>query len=110
MDEISGTRAELGEGTTHVLHFGHYCGASRRDRLLGRGLWVLMTADDYARGREDNERDDWAADAPKSTPVRDLADWVAARVGYPVTLARSDDLIAPGWKSLVAYRVSQAAS
>jgi hypothetical protein len=110
MDDALGTRAALGEGTTHVIHFGHYCGATRLDRFRGRGLWILMTADDYAQGREDNESDDWTADAPKGTPVRNLASWVAARVGYPVTLTRSDDLIAPDWTSLAAYRVRRSTS
>lgn len=108
MNDILTARAALSDGTTHVLHFGHYCGASRLDRLRGRGLWVLMTAADYNSGREHSERDDWDRDAPKGTPVADLAAWVSARAGYPVTLARADELIDPGWQSLAAYRVSRA--
>lgn len=101
-------RPALGDGTTHVLHFGHCCGASLLDRWRGRGLWVLMTAADYTGGREHSERDDWHRDAPKGTPVTDLAAWASARAGYPVTLARADELIDPGWQSLVAYRVRRA--
>lgn len=98
-------RPALGDGTTHVLHFGHYCGASLLDRFRGRGLWILMTVADYDSGRADSERDDWHRDAPKGTPVEDLAAWVSARAGHLVTLARADELIDPGWGSLVAYRV-----
>jgi hypothetical protein len=101
-------RPALGDGTTHVLHFGHYCGASRLERIRGKGLWVLMTAADYSSGREHSERDDWHRDAPKGTPVADLVSWVSARAGYPVTLTRADELIDPGWQSLVAYRVTRA--
>ena len=36
MDYTHTTRVALGDDTTHILHFGHYCGASRLDRLRGQ--------------------------------------------------------------------------
>lgn len=96
MSDIRSTRAalpDLADGTTHVLHFGHYCGGSRLDRLRGLGLWLLITADEYNMGYADSESDDRAMDAPEHTPVQVLADWVSARVGYQVALTRSDEVI-----------------
>lgn len=108
MSAAPSTRAALDDDTTHVLHFGYWCGASRLDRIRGLGLWILMTADDYAKGYEHNESGDWDLDSRKGTPVRDLAAWVSARVGYPVKLIRADELIDPDWAALVAYRVERA--
>jgi hypothetical protein len=110
MTETSSTRTALGDDTTHVLHFSHYCGSSIADRLRGLGLWSLMTADEYNQGRPDGEGDDWAADANKRTPIENLAAWVSALVGYPVTLTQDDELIDPDWGAKVAYRVRRSAS
>lgn len=106
----STTRAPLAADTTHVLHFGHYCGASRLDQLRGRGLWVLMTAANYRDGDAHSGRPDWdwEIDAPKKTPARNLDAWVSAKTGYPVQLTRSDKILDPGWGSVIGYEVRQA--
>lgn len=95
-------------GATHVLHFGHYCGAPLLDRLRGRGLWVLITAADYSNGAAWSEGEGWTMESPKNTSVCTLTAWVSALAGYPVTLTRDDDLIDPGWQSLIAYRASRS--
>lgn len=105
--EQSTTRRALRGGTTHILRFGHYCGASRLDRWRGIGLWDLMTVDQYNQGLPDSGRH-WPVSSPKGTPVRDLTILVSAWLGHLVALARADDLAGPGW--VVAYRVRPAAS
>jgi hypothetical protein len=107
---MTDTRVAICDDTTHILHFAHYCGASRLDRLRGKGLWVLMTVADYNQGAAHSGREawDWETDAPKGAPVGDLAAWASAKTGYPVTLIRDDKLIDPDWESLIAYRVTTA--
>jgi hypothetical protein len=109
MTETAVTRPALDESTTHVLHFGNYCGATLLDRVRGNGLWVLMTADDYAKGYEHHvqDPDGWEADSPQRTPTAILTAWVTALAGYPVKLTRADELVDPGWGSLMAYRVTR---
>ena len=38
MNRAPSTRAALGDETTHVLHFGHYCGASDQNLKTDIGL------------------------------------------------------------------------
>jgi hypothetical protein len=99
--------AALGEDMTHVLQFGPFCGATLLDRLRGFGLRFLMTAEEHRAGTVNMNRD-WAEEARRGASEEDLAAWVSARVGYPVTVTRADDLAAPDWAGSVAYRVSRA--
>jgi hypothetical protein len=101
---------DLADDTTHILHFAHYCGATRLDKARGLGLWLLVSADEYNMGYSESERDDWVLAASKRTPARELAAWVSARAGYQVTLTRSDEVIGAEWESVVAYQAGPAAA
>jgi hypothetical protein len=105
--DTADARATLDAGTTHVLQFGSFCGATILDRLRGLGLWVLMTAGEYRDGAVNTNRD-WAGEARKGTPPAELAAWVSELVGYPVTATRADELADPEWGGSIAYRVTRA--
>jgi hypothetical protein len=104
---LGAVRAGPGEGTTHVLQFGPFCGETLLDRLRGFGLLVLMTAAEYRSGAV-NMNKDWAEERRKGASEKELAAWASARVGYPVTVTRVDELADPGWAGSIAYRVSRA--